>query len=69
MLPRIPSEELRKNWKRLFSAYLSGVVDGSNGPSDANAQEDIDRIATGHIADRRVRVFVVDSRYLTGKRV
>jgi len=48
---------------------LGGVVDGGDRPRDADAEEHVDGVTAGHVADRRVGVFVVDGRHLAGERV
>jgi len=45
------------------------VVDGGDGPCDADAKEHVDGVATGNVADRRVGILVVDRRHLARKRV
>lgn len=50
-------------------AVSVGVVEGSHGPREADAQEDVDGVAAGHVADRGVGVFVVLGCHFAGKGV
>ena len=45
------------------------VVHGSHGPGDADAQEDVDGVGAGHVADGGVGVAVVDGGYFAGEGV
>ena len=48
---------------------LGRVVYGRDRPRDADAEEHVDRVAAGDVADRRVGVLVVDRRHLARERV
>lgn len=48
---------------------LGVVVDGSDGPGHADAQEHVHGVAPCHVPDGSVRVLVLNGRYLTGKGV
>ena len=45
------------------------MVDGGDAPRDADPQEDIYRVASGHVADARVRVLVLAGGHLARERV
>lgn len=45
------------------------VVDGSDGPSDTDSQEDVDSITSCHIANGGISVLVLDGCHLTGEGV
>ena len=46
---------------------LRCVVDGSDGPRHTDAQEDIDSVAPGDVADGGICILVLDRRNFTGK--
>lgn len=48
---------------------LHGPVDGSHGPGQANAQEDIDGVAACDVANRGICIHVLDGGSFAGKRV
>lgn len=45
------------------------MVDGGDGPGDADAEEDVNGVTAGHVADRVVRVFVLNGGDFRRKRV
>lgn len=57
-------EVSRLHAKRAVSV---GVVEGSHRPREADAQEDVDGVAAGHVADRGIGVLVVLGSHFTGK--
>jgi len=48
---------------------LGCPVDGCHGPRDADAEEDVDGVGTGHVADRVVGSLVLDGSHFTGESV
>ncbi|ETE58450.1 hypothetical protein L345_15829, partial [Ophiophagus hannah] len=46
---------------------LESPVDGRHGPGHPQAQEDVDRIAARHVADRRIRTLVLQGSHFAGK--
>lgn len=59
---------LLSNWHdECFS--MPSPVDGSDGPGDTDAQEDVDGVTSRHVADRRVGVLILGSSHFTGKHV
>ena len=48
---------------------MPGLVDGGHGPGDADAQEDVDGVASRHVADRRVGVLVLSGGHFTGEHI
>ena len=48
---------------------MGGMVDRSYTPRDANSQEDVYRITSGHVADTCVRIFVLAGSYFARERV
>ena len=46
-----------------------GPVDGGDGPSDADTQEDVDGVTSRHVTDRRVGVLILSGRHFTGEHV
>lgn len=48
---------------------VPGVVDGGNGPGDADTEEHVDGITTGDVTDTGVGVLVLNGSDLTGERV
>ena len=51
------------------SLALCPPVDGGDGPRHADAQEDVDGVAAGHVADGGVGVLVLDGGDLAGEGV
>mmetsp|Transcript_17543 Transcript_17543/g.45708 ORF Transcript_17543/g.45708 Transcript_17543/m.45708 type:complete len:226 (-) Transcript_17543:2147-2824(-) len=62
---------LRGSTARLLGAAsdLASPVERGHRPREADAKEDVDAVAAGHIADRCVGVVVADRRRLTGERI
>lgn len=48
---------------------VDALVDGADGPGDADAEEHVHRVAARHVADGRVRVFVLHRRHFARERV
>lgn len=48
---------------------VHGVIDGGDGPGDADAQEHVHSVAAGHVAHRVVSCAVLDRGHLAGERV
>lgn len=48
---------------------MIGPVDGGDGPSDADTQEDVDGVTSRHVTDRRVGVLILSGRHFTGEHV
>ena len=44
-------------------------VDGGHWPCDADTQEDVDSVGTGHVANRVVGILVLDGSHFTGESV
>lgn len=48
---------------------MAGTINGGDTPRDADPQEDVYRVTSGHIAHARVGIFVLASGHLARKRV
>lgn len=48
---------------------MESMVDGSYTPRDANSQEDVYRVTSGHVADTCVRILVLAGSHFARKRV
>ena len=42
---------------------------GSNGPGDADSQEDVDGVTASDVADGRISVLILNGSHFTGERI